>query len=92
VQTWFPLQIQVYLNGHEWLARKLTARGIEHTKIDNVFARIEDLPRAQRLAERCASVPKEVMNFLGRKLVGNFQGEVVSDLSPILLVAATNCT
>ena len=28
VQTWFPLQIQVYLNGHEWLARKLTARGI----------------------------------------------------------------
>jgi hypothetical protein len=28
VQTWFPLQIQVYLNGHEWLARKLSARGI----------------------------------------------------------------
>ena len=34
VQTQFPLQIQVYLDGHEWLARKLTARGIEHTKID----------------------------------------------------------
>jgi hypothetical protein len=28
VQTWFPLQIQVYLNGHEWLARKLAAREI----------------------------------------------------------------
>ena len=27
VQSWFPLQIQLYLNGHEWLARKLTARG-----------------------------------------------------------------
>lgn len=25
IQTWFPLQIQVYLNGHEWLARKLSA-------------------------------------------------------------------
>ena len=23
LQTWFPLQIQVYVNGHEWLARKL---------------------------------------------------------------------
>jgi hypothetical protein len=21
LQTWFPLQIQVYVNGHEWLAR-----------------------------------------------------------------------
>ena len=27
---------------------------------------------------------KEVMNFLGRKLVGNFQGEVVSDLSSLV--------
>lgn len=32
VQTWFPLQIQIYLNGHEWLERKLTARGIEHPR------------------------------------------------------------
>jgi hypothetical protein len=23
LQTWFPLQLQVYVNGHEWLARKL---------------------------------------------------------------------
>ena len=27
---------------------------------------------------------KEIMNFLGRKLVGNFQGEVVSDLSSLV--------
>ena len=54
VQPWFPLPIQVYLNGHEWFARKLTARGIEHTKIDSVFARIDDLPRAQRLSDRFA--------------------------------------
>ena len=54
VQTWFPLQVQVYLNGHEWLERRLTARGIEHAKIDNVFIRVGDLPRAQRLADRFA--------------------------------------
>jgi len=24
LQTWFPLLIQVYVNGHEWLARKLS--------------------------------------------------------------------
>jgi hypothetical protein len=147
VQTWFPLQIQVYLNGHEWLARKLTARGIRCTKLDNVFAWIEDLSQAQRLADRFAHlnwprilnryasrvVPqlddvlhgcqyywvaaqaeystdvmfktaaglrdlyprllshstlcfgaREVMNFFGRKLNGNFQGEVVSDLSSLV--------
>ena len=50
VQTWFPLQIQVYLNGHEWLARKLSKRGIRCTKLDNVFAWTEDLPQAQRLS------------------------------------------
>src|SRR5947208_15728329 len=26
LQTWFPMQIQVYLNGHEWLARQLERR------------------------------------------------------------------
>jgi hypothetical protein len=70
VQTWFPLQVQVYLNGHEWLARKLTARGVEHTKIDNVFARIEDLPRAQRLSDRFAHLKwPQILNGYARQVV-----------------------
>ncbi len=32
VQTWFPLQRQVYVNGHEWLARKLAQHGVRYTK------------------------------------------------------------
>jgi hypothetical protein len=56
VQTWFPLQIQVYLNGHEWLARKLTAHGVRYTKHDNAFVWIEDIARAQRLADRFANL------------------------------------
>ena len=27
LQTWFPFTVQVYVNGHEWLARKLTHAG-----------------------------------------------------------------
>jgi hypothetical protein len=144
VQTWFPQQVQIDLNGHEWLERRLKARGLEHAKIDNVFIRVGDLARAQRLADRFAHlnwprilnryarqvVPQlddvlsgceyywvaaqaeystdvmfksaqglrdlyprllshstlcfgaeEVMNFLGRKLAANFQGELVSVLS-----------
>jgi len=147
IQTWFPLQIQVYLNGHEWLARKLTAHHVRYTKQDNAFLWIEDLDRAQRFADRfvnlnwptilnqyakrvtpqlhdilkgcqhywvsaqseystdilfktrqdlCELYPqllshstlcfgaKEVMNFLGRKLHGKFEGEIVSDLSSLV--------
>jgi hypothetical protein len=48
LQTWFPLQIQLYVNGHEWLARKLSANRVRYTRHDNVFLWIEDLARAQR--------------------------------------------
>jgi hypothetical protein len=56
IQTWFPMQIQVYLNAHEWLARKLSANEVRYTKHDNVFLWIEDLAKAQRFADRFASL------------------------------------
>jgi len=52
LQTWFPMQIQVYVNGHEWLERKLTANEISFTKHDNTFLRVEDWDRAQKLSDR----------------------------------------
>ncbi len=55
LQTWFPLQIQIYVNGHEWLARKLDQHGIAYRKVDNAFSWIEDVKRAQRFADRMAS-------------------------------------
>ena len=56
IQTWFPMQIQIYLNGHEWLARKLARHGVAFTKQDNAFLAIQDFPRAQRLADRFVSL------------------------------------
>src|SRR3989449_536414 len=56
LQTWFPLQIQVYANGHEWLARKLKKNGIRYTKRENAFLWIEDLARAQKFADRFCSL------------------------------------
>src|SRR3979411_190358 len=50
IQTWFPMPIQVYLNGHEWLARKLEANGVRFTKHDNAFLWIEDMVRAQKFS------------------------------------------
>jgi hypothetical protein len=55
LQTWFPFQIQVYLNGHEWLARQLERRGVGFERYENTFLSIDDLPLAHRL---CASFTK----------------------------------
>ena len=56
LQTWFPLQIQVYVNGHEWLARKLQQNGIRYTKRENAFLWIEDLAKAQNFSDRFSSL------------------------------------
>jgi len=50
VQTWCPFTVQVYLNGHEWLARKLEREKIAFTKVDNAFVEVADLERAQACA------------------------------------------
>ena len=57
LQTWFPFRIQIYVNGHEWLARKLARHGVKFLQHDNAFVRIEDLRRAQAFADGFASLP-----------------------------------
>jgi hypothetical protein len=52
VPTWFPFTIQVYVNGHEWLARQLTKRRIGYTPCDNAFLAIDNLAKAQELADQ----------------------------------------
>ena len=52
VPTWAPFRLQFYCNGHNWLARRLTAEGIGYTMADNAFIRIDDWVRAQELADR----------------------------------------
>jgi len=56
LQTWFPLPIQVYVNGHEWLARKLEQNGIRYSKLENTFLWIEDFPKAQKFSDRFGSL------------------------------------
>ena len=143
VQTWFPYAIQVYVNGHDWLARQMTNQRIGFCQRDNAFSQIDSPRRAQRLADRFCRLPwirqldrwasqfnpllrepwlkrssyywtiaqaeyatdviftsagklsalygrlldhatvnfgaQDILTFLGRKLHGNFQGEVLSD-------------
>ncbi len=51
VPTWAPFRLQFYCNGHNWLARRLSAEGIGYTMADNAFIGIDDWGRAQELAD-----------------------------------------
>ncbi len=57
LQTWFPLTIQICLNGREWLSRQLTREGIAYQQRGNCFTWIEDPRRAQEIMDRLLCTP-----------------------------------
>jgi hypothetical protein len=144
LETWFPYTIQVYVNGHHWLARQMRARRWGFVQHDNAFTALDQPQKAQSLADRFAQLDwvkqltrwarrvnphvrrggwlagmnyywvteqaeyatdvlfasrsrlrelyprlidhavvnfsaRDILMFLGRKLHGNFQGEVLTD-------------
>ncbi len=52
LQTWFPFNIQICLNGREWLARQLFQKGSGFKRLDNCFTWLEDPALAQRLMDK----------------------------------------
>ena len=57
LQTWMPYQIQVYVNGREWLGRQLDRARLKYTRADNCFPYIADVPRAQRIMDGFLDLP-----------------------------------
>jgi len=51
LQTWAPYEIQVALNGRQWLRRSLEALGCGHVISGNKFLHIDDYVLAQRLLD-----------------------------------------
>src|ERR1017187_9783809 len=51
IQTWFPFQTQIYLNGREWLAQQMKGEGLEYGRHENCFSWIVDYARAQSLLD-----------------------------------------
>lgn len=72
LQTWFPLTIQVCLNGREWLARQMTREGIAFQQRGNCFPWIEDPLRVQ-----------EIMDGLLRTSWPALLDEIAGQLNPI---------
>ena len=51
LQTWFPFNIQIAMNGREWLARSLRQQGMEYVQHQNCFPWLQDFARAQQLMD-----------------------------------------
>lgn len=48
--SYFPYAVKVCLNGHEWLKRQLTQRGVAYEPLDNGIRATDDAVRVQRIA------------------------------------------
>jgi len=145
LQSWFPLTVQIHINGRRWLEKKFKSSQIKYEMYENSFSFVEDIEKAQALSEELShfDFPKvfdamireinpwfskikalgypgyywvadqveiatdvmfktrgdleeilptlfqetllncsatDVMKFLGKKMHGNFKGEVTSDI------------
>lgn len=52
IQTWFPFNLQVYINGRELMKHVFDTNGISYKCYDNSFTDISDVALAQELADK----------------------------------------
>lgn len=68
VPTWCPFRLQVYFNGHNWLAAQLAKRRIDYHLIDNAFVDIDSFAKAQTLADRLkVNLVHKMLDVLARQ-------------------------
>lgn len=69
LQTWFPMTIQVYINGHAWLARQLDKSGNAYQMHDNAFLALDDVAKAQQLADKFLRLHwPRILNALAKRV------------------------
>jgi hypothetical protein len=82
LRTWFPFDVQVCLNGREWLARQLDGAGLGYERHDNCFTDVADFARAQALLD--AQLRTEWPTLLDglAQTVNPLQEELFGDFCP----------
>lgn len=67
--TWFPFTIQVYVNGHSWLAQEMLKRRLGFNLQDNAFTALDDPRAAQELADSFADLNwTKILDRLARQV------------------------
>ncbi len=52
LQSWFPFQVQICINGREWLSRQMDRYQMNYAQKENCFTWISHLKGAQRLMDK----------------------------------------
>lgn len=60
LQSWFPFEVQIYINGREMMKEVFKKNHIEFSMYDNSFTRLSDIQRAQELADKAADDAKKL--------------------------------
>jgi hypothetical protein len=81
LQTWAPFTCQVYVNGHDFVARQLAQRGLGFVQQDNAFVQLDDPVATQRIADRFAKLPWPRLLERYARLVNPLLGDVLGDLT-----------
>jgi hypothetical protein len=67
--TRFPFTVQVYVNGHSWLAQQMLGRKLGFNLQDNAFTALDDPRAAQELADSFADLNGiKILNRLVRRV------------------------
>jgi hypothetical protein len=67
LQTWAPFTLQVYVNGHDWLAQQMVRLGLGFVQKHNAFTQLDDPVQAQRQADRFARLDwNKILGRYGR--------------------------
>jgi hypothetical protein len=51
VPTWCPFRLQVYFNGHHWLASQLKTQNLDYSILDNALTDISSFTEAQNISD-----------------------------------------
>ena len=74
IQTWFPYNVQIYINGREYLSKIFDKNNVKYEMYNNSFSYIENFEVAQKLAD----------GILDKKISDSFDGIVkkINNLLP----------
>ena len=74
IQTWFPYNVQIYINGREYLSKIFDKNNIKYEMYNNSFSYIENFEIAQKFAD----------SILDKKISDSFDGMIkkINNLLP----------
>ena len=88
IQGWIPYDVQVYINGREWLVGRLAEAGIGYLRYDNSLLRVDDLEAAGRLCDDFAHRARPgVLNAFARMV-----NPIARPCAPPAMAGTTGCS